>query len=198
MNLRPAPWIPRTTSPSTHERPPSTPSPTLHPPCRSGMHCVMGVEGEVRDGVHPRPFIPHVAVECTASSSHRGLSFFFLLLLLRRRRKTMATTKTTLAAVPAPSVEAQLATALEALEKYRERNRRNASRYYYAHREECLANRRLYLAKKKEYLCERIVCPRCGRTAQRRALKSHQRSKRCARESALRAASSSDTQTQEE
>ena len=41
MNLRPAPWIPRTTSPSTHERPPSTPSPTLHPPCRSGMHCVI-------------------------------------------------------------------------------------------------------------------------------------------------------------
>ena len=79
------------------------------------------------------------------------------------------------------SVEKRLAAALAELAGLRNAAKRNSRRYYYANREQCLAKRREYLERKRDYLRERVVCPLCGRTAQRQSLRSHQRSKRCKR-----------------
>lgn len=97
------------------------------------------------------------------------------------------------------TVEERLAAALAELADLRDAAKRNSRRYYYAHREECLAKRRAYMQRRRDYLRERVVCPHCGRTAQRRSLRSHQRSKRCQRERlGLRRTLLSNAQTEDE
>jgi formamidopyrimidine-DNA glycosylase len=91
------------------------------------------------------------------------------------------TTKPATNAAPT-TVEQQLAVALATLEAIREKARRASNAYYYRNREMCLAKRRAYTKRRRAYMRERVVCPLCGRTAQRRSLRTHQTSKRCRRE----------------